>query len=245
MPPIESGELPADAGSAGSAKAREWSVPWTGRDAFYVLLLYVGVEVLIVILGSLGRLGWPFLILEALLFGVVTLAWVRLRHRGSVRKLLGERWSGFRWVMVWRGVGLGLAAFAIQIAWFGVLEAIVGLPEDGGLPVGPVVQVGLLVILIADGLLTPISEELFFRGLILQGVRERRGPVKATWISAVAFGVGHFELTWIGNLVSIPAAIFFGWLMARSFEKRGTLLVPILAHITNNLIAASIVASAT
>jgi len=77
----------------------------------------------------------------------------------------------------------------------------------------------------------PIAEELVFRGLIFRRLRDYLNPMWAILISGVAFGVYH------GNLVQGIFAGLLGMLLALVYEKSGTIIVPIAAHMGNNLMS--------
>ena len=89
-----------------------------------------------------------------------------------------------------------------------------------------------LIQLICLGIISPIVEELIFRGLIYK--RMRRGAEKATQamiLSGIAFGLYH------GNLVQMIYGSLAGILLAYLLEKYGSIKAPILAHICMNIVA--------
>ena len=74
-----------------------------------------------------------------------------------------------------------------------------------------------------------LSEELAFRGLILQGLRSRLGAGVAVALSALLFGVIHLDpLQGVGAFFT---GLYLGYLTARS----GSIYPAILAHGFNNL----------
>lgn len=80
-------------------------------------------------------------------------------------------------------------------------------------------------------ILAPILEELFFRGIVLEGFLKNYSPWKAIVWSSIIFGVGHLN-PW----QAIGAAILgllFGW----AYVKTKSLIPGILMHFVNNLIA--------
>ena len=70
------------------------------------------------------------------------------------------------------------------------------LPEHPGVAVG-------LVLWVLIAVLTPIAEELFFRGLMLRAIGRRWNLPIAVVVSSLVFGSFHFEA---GN--GIPHALF-------------------------------------
>lgn len=79
------------------------------------------------------------------------------------------------------------------------------------------------------------AEELLFRGYMQTRLVARWGPLAGVAISAVLFGLVHFDP------IHTPFAIGFGFYVGWLTERRGTIVLPILVHILNN--AASFVMS--
>jgi uncharacterized protein len=88
---------------------------------------------------------------------------------------------------------------------------------------GPIVIFSVIVF-------APLGEELLFRGLLFTGLQRSLPIWVAIVISSVAFAVTHVE--WLAVIVILPVGMLFAW----TFDRRGTLLVPIAAHATFNLI---------
>lgn len=89
----------------------------------------------------------------------------------------------------------------------------------------------LLVICI--GILASLGEELVFRGLIYQRAKSYFGVGWAVGISSALFGIYH------GNMVQFLYAVVLGILFSVLYEKTGTLLAPITAHIATNIFTIS------
>ena len=97
---------------------------------------------------------------------------------------------------------------------------------------------GILVI----GVLTGLSEELFFRGG-LQGIFSRTsiGKGTAVWVAGFIFSFMHFQF--FGFVPRFKMGAFFGYLLVWT----GSLWVPVFAHVLNNsmvVIAASLTGDA-
>ena len=87
----------------------------------------------------------------------------------------------------------------------------------------------LLVYLLAVVILSPIIEEILFRGVILRRFNmEMNSLTLAILISSILFGICH-------NFGGILGAILFGICAAILYIKSRNILVPILAHFLNNL----------
>ena len=88
-----------------------------------------------------------------------------------------------------------------------------------------VVALTLLVVVGA-----PIVEELFFRGLLLRALQRRLGPAPAVVISAVLFGLAHFEG------VQLPALVVFGLVLGYLAVRTDRLGPGIFAHMAFNAV---------
>lgn len=87
--------------------------------------------------------------------------------------------------------------------------------------------------LLAIAIIGPIAEEFLFREAI-EGEMLRRGanPWTAILVSAIAFGIVHFNLAQC--LYALPLGIIFGII----YYKTGNILLTALLHIINNGLAA-------
>lgn len=75
----------------------------------------------------------------------------------------------------------------------------------------------------------PLVEELVFRGLVLRRLAARWGSTTAVIVSSVVFGGLHVD-------TAVQCTIF-GITMALLYVRSQTLVVPIAAHMANNLVA--------
>jgi membrane protease YdiL (CAAX protease family) len=80
------------------------------------------------------------------------------------------------------------------------------------------------MVLVVGAVLAPVSEELFYRGMIYPLFRKHLGPMWGSIISGIIFGLAHLDL-WR----AIPLALG-GIVLCYIYEKSGSILVSILAH---------------
>lgn len=90
---------------------------------------------------------------------------------------------------------------------------------------------GMWVSLLSAVVIAPVLEELLFRGLLYQRLRENSGPLVSMLISAALFGLIH------GNLVQFVYAFLIGLLLAYVYEKFKTIWAPIIFHGSANLLS--------
>ncbi|MHC4859880.1 MAG: lysostaphin resistance A-like protein [Planctomycetota bacterium] len=133
-----------------------------------------------------------------------------------------------------RGALAGLLAWlatmpvvaAVLVAWTRLLEAagrevteqaiLTELREDKRL------------FLIVAVVLAPLTEEIFFRGLIYPALRRHVGFVLALVLSAAGFALVHW------NPAVVPAIFVLGIALGYVYERTGTLAAPIAFHVAFN-----------
>lgn len=77
-------------------------------------------------------------------------------------------------------------------------------------------------------LLGPLFEEIIYRGIILRGLLKNHSMNKAIIISALIFGIMHF------NFVQSFSAFGIGIILALIYVKTGSLKLCFLVHVVNN-----------
>ncbi len=230
----------------GTVSEEAEAVPWGFLDAaavFVVSLLAIGVAspLLGALLDAELARGVFFPVSLALL-GLTTAAWVAVRHREHLGALVGRR-------PMLADLGMGLAhgtvAFLlINLGYSAVLQVVstmVGaeLPEvqQGLREATQDGRIGLLVIFSAV-LVAPIAEELFFRGLLFQGLRAQLGRWPGIGMSGFVFGLAHYEAGNVaGSLYALLVLASLGMYLAWVLDRRGTLVTPVVMHATFNGLA--------
>jgi membrane protease YdiL (CAAX protease family) len=154
----------------------------------------------------------------------------------------GLRGFGLRVRGIFPDIAAATAIFVV--VWPMVLVAIYAVLYIGKMVVGPEFQIerneGLSVILENNQLslrilmiffavvVTPIFEELVFRGLLQSYLRNLNyGPWQSIFISSIIFSVLH---PWM----HIPALLVLSIAMGYAYEKSGSLLRPIFVHFLFN-----------
>jgi membrane protease YdiL (CAAX protease family) len=92
---------------------------------------------------------------------------------------------------------------------------------------------------IAVVLLSPVAEEILFRGLFYGALAHRFKPIWVIFITSAAFALVHMQLIYLVPLFIV--GLVLGW--AR--DKTGSLTAPILIHGLNNALALLILHFAT
>lgn len=91
-----------------------------------------------------------------------------------------------------------------------------------------------LVFLALATVVAPVLEEIFYRGVMFQGLRAGRGTWTAAVVSSVAFGLAHLEVDPVALVNRSLIGIGLCYLVA----KTGRLLPGMFAHSINNAIVA-------
>lgn len=86
-----------------------------------------------------------------------------------------------------------------------------------------------LLFLLVGGLISPIAEELFFRGFLYTWLR-RYGIIMALTLSTIAFALCHFRSGHL-PLIQTVGGILFGL----SYEKSRNIFAPITIHVLGNM----------
>lgn len=248
-PPPPRSEKPG-AGPRGLA-----AVTWGGWQALAVFLLgnlviaqfVVGTVVLIAMGVDVGEPieGLPQIaasVAADAAFLTVMLVWLRWRARDWPRRIgirLGR--EGLRDAVIGAVSGLVL---------YGVIALVIGVPLLAlfrlvfGEGVAPPEQIPghlstnakALTVFLAL-VLAPITEELFFRGILYRGVRDRHGVALGMIVSSVLFGATHLvQAPWRDALFLQTLMVFTGLGLATIYERRGNLVADIAAHTAFNVI---------
>ncbi len=89
----------------------------------------------------------------------------------------------------------------------------------------------IVVELIGSAILSPIMEELVFRGVIFANLKKVTSVNNAIIISSILFGLVHF------NVVQFLYAFILGIVLAMFMEKSGHVYAAIVGHILANALA--------
>lgn len=195
------------------------------NTAALTLLWVVAVEILAGI--AILYLGLPGLAVTgaARLIQTALILWVVFRHEhgfANVGLNKADWMSGLRTGSIW-SAGFGLAA-GLGFGIFHLLGYNALLWIRAPLPAG--FERGLYFLV--GGLIAPIWEELFFRG-VLYGYLRRWGVLLALIATTVVFVLLH-------SVQGFPLAQLVGGIVfALAYETSGKLLVPITIHTLGNL----------
>jgi uncharacterized protein len=145
-------------------------------------------------------------------------------------KPFGVRRTSRRWLLI--GVGVGLVAFVLKglaiLVWIqitGDTNNIQDVYAQGGS--GGVLSLVLATVFL--GFLTPLGEELLFRGVITTVLLRYSHPAIAVVGSTLIFAIAH------GINIVFPAAVVAGLATAEIYRRSGSVWTAVVVHVVLNL----------
>lgn len=144
-----------------------------------------------------------------------------LRERGETRRLVSLKAAALTVILAF-SVSLGLNAL---LTLTGFADSSQTYQKVADRQYGVAFAMGLVLY----GLISPLAEEVVFRGVIYNRLRRLYNPAIGIAVSGLLFGAFH------GNLVQGVYGACLGMLMAYLYEKSGKFGVPFLFHAVANL----------
>jgi hypothetical protein len=141
----------------------------------------------------------------------------------------GVRRTSQRWLLI--GVGVGLVAFVLKGLAILVWIQITGNTDNVQNVYAQASSGGVLSLVLATvflGFVTPLGEELLFRGVITNALL-RYGTVFGVVGSALIFALAH------GINIVFPPAIVAGLATAEIFRRSGSVWTAVVVHVVFNL----------
>jgi uncharacterized protein len=168
----------------------------------------------------------------AIIQGVVMLAAIAF---GLWRMHLAWDTLGLEPLTPWQVIESVIAFVLLRLASVGVLSLMTqaGFVNSQPNVLAPTANAlwTITITLLFAGIIIPIAEELFFRGMVFGWMRERWGVWPAILLSGVVFGLIHIQ-----PAVAIPAGLL-GIGLAWLYQRHRSLWSPILVHALNNATA--------
>ena len=205
------------------------SVPWKFIDNWIgvALLAIIDVVIFVIMLGQERRAELAqssavvLLELAYLLPVILIFAWRRIHWKSL-------RFGKFEWNTLGIGCGLLIGSYIIIIV-HNVLLFLLGVDTQGENIVKLFAELDSPVwFFIVGAIFAPLVEEIFFRGFLFQGFRERYGWITAMLLSAAIFAVAHLDL-----VVLIPTFVL-GCLLAYVFHRSNSIWPGIILHFLVN-----------
>ena len=206
-----------------------WVVLMTGSLAIYLVLYLVGISEGLAISVS-GLLVYIILIPLTLLFIYVDGSLDRIKEMlrfGSVKRTLILILA----IPIVVTIILTLLTIIYSVVWIGIFGEPSINTDMGTYWESSSIDIALLFLSVA--IVTPIVEELMFRGYILDAINRKHSDWTAIIWSSILFGLLHFlgGAFYIGS--ALIGGIIYGWIRVRT----GSLLPSIACHMVWNMLA--------
>jgi membrane protease YdiL (CAAX protease family) len=241
----------APSGSTGVAERprASWSW-WEGLLVYVVAFILAGLATLPILsalrgddaLGDIASTAVAAIVIVAAL-----VAWLSNSHPGWI-SIVGLPERGAWWREIRASVGFGLVLYPLMVFVVGVIVALVLQAVSGRAVDAPeqvpshLSAVGVVVTTLYAVVIAPIHEELFFRGILYRGVRDRYGLVAGLIATGVGFGLIHYlDGPWQGAVLLMGVMFVNGMALAWWYERRGTIVSPIVAHMVFNVIGLALI----
>ncbi len=217
------------------------TVPWTPRDVAWGLIMAVLWVIAFVIIGGLGKeFGLVIDPSVLVIFGTLLLlipAWYF-----SIYKY-GATWAdlGLREFQP-KAIGFGCGLMLLSLLFNLVYATFLGIfnleiqPDIDQMFDGTGFPVALLF---GGAIVAPVVEEIFFRGFVFAGLRNRWDWKKAALASAGLFAMAHVIPT------SLVPILILGLIFAFLYQISGSIWPAILMHMLTNSVALSVAYAAS
>ncbi len=186
-------------------------------------------------------------VLAALVIIGILVGWLTIYHRGWVRVMRLPQPGRWRSEIL-AGVLFGIGLYVVAVVFVGgilliLLNALSGeqvqapeqVPQD-------LSAVGLILTSVYAIVIAPFGEELFFRGVLFRTLRDRYGLRIGLLGTAVAFGLIHFiPGSAVDAALLMLVMAFTGAALGYVYERRGTIVAPMAAHVTFNVIGLALI----
>ena len=209
-------------------EAQTYSVPWSVGDTWLgvVLLVLLSVGMLVAVFIGINaqfmqNIGVLFLEMIYILPIVLIFLWRRIHW-----KYLG--FGKFTLNVMGLGCGLLIGGYAIIIAHNALLYAF-GIEAQGDQIFDIFDQLESPIwFFITGAVIAPIVEEIFFRGFLFQGFRQKYGWMPAVFLSSAIFGAAHLDP------VSLIPTFVLGCVLAYVYHRSNSVWPGILFHAAIN-----------
>lgn len=236
--------------------------PWRAREAIFIVLLAFVTTLFfsLVLFAAMGvkdgsRTETTFSLITGIIaeamFGLWVLIWIKIRYqRGAAALGLRTRPGDLNAGLLSGLLGLGASVVVTQVVFTiarQLTEGPVKTPEQIPNEVGGAFQILLAVVLAVVA--APVAEEILFRGFIYQALRRWKGAPFGAVVSAIIFGLSHTDFGGlstgirdgdaariVSSLLIVLPTLVLGVILARTFERRRSLVAPIVAHSVYNVV---------
>jgi membrane protease YdiL (CAAX protease family) len=209
-------------------EVQEYTVPWKPIDNWIAILLLALIDIALLYSASRGfgsQLAQSAaLILIQLVYLIPVLTVFAYRRISS--KSIG--FGKFKWETLGLGCGLLVGSFILIFIHNSILT-LLGISTQGEEILQIFGQLNSPIWFVIVGVVfAPFVEEVFFRGFLFQGFRQRYGWVRGALLSSVVFAVGHLD-----PVALIPTFIL-GCVLAYMYHRTNSVWPGVILHFLVN-----------
>lgn len=248
MHPVVGPPPPMDVGAPGEPPRATWNV-WEAVAVYVVAILLGGAATIpfLRLIDDEDLANMASTAAAAVVIVGVLVAWLSNSHP-TWRRVVGFPRRGTWWREIRDAVGFGLALYPTMVFGVGTLLLLVFKVLSGEAAEAPeqipsgLSAVGVAVTAVYAVVIAPIHEELFFRGVLFRGVRDRYGLGAGLLASGFGFALIHYlDAPWQDALLLMGVMFFNGIALAWWFDRRRTIVAPVVAHMVFNVIGLSLI----
>ena len=216
--------------SAPMPESQKYSVPWSVFDNWIAVILLVMIDIILLVLVVLQDVNARFLQsaglaiaeLAYLLPVILIFAWRRIHW-----KYIG--FGKFDLNTMGLGCGLLIAGYVIIFLHNLILLAL-GVDTQGDAIIKMIAELDspIWLFLVGGGVFAPLVEEIFFRGFLFQGFRQRYG-----WVAAIILSSGIFAAAHLDPVAFIPTFVL-GGVLAYVYHRSNSVWPGIILHFLVN-----------
>lgn len=209
-------------------EAQEYSVPWKPIDNWIAILLLVLIDVILLFFAAKGygtqAAQSSALIIIQLVYLIPVL--IVFAYRRINLKSIG--FGKFEWSTLGLGCGLLIGSYAL-IMIHNVILTLLGVETQGEEILQILNELDSPVWFFIVGVIfAPLVEEIFFRGFLFQGFRQKYGWIGGGLISSAIFAAGHLD-----PVALIPTFIL-GLLLAYMYHRTNSVWPGVILHFLVN-----------
>ncbi|HSJ50187.1 MAG TPA: type II CAAX endopeptidase family protein [Actinomycetota bacterium] len=223
--------------------------PWEAIAVYLVAILLAGVATtpILGLIGDDDLATMAATAVAAIVILGVLVGWLSVLHP-TWRQVMGVPRRG-RWgAEIGRAIGFGLLLYPGIVFGVGLLVGVLLSLLSGEQPRAPeqvpsdLTAIGVAITIVYAIVIAPLHEELFFRGILFRGVRDRYGLGAGLIASGVGFALIHYlEGEWQDTLLLIGVMFFNGIALAWWYDRRRVIVAPIVAHMVFNVVGLTLI----
>lgn len=207
---------------------QEYSVPWKPVDNWIGIIMLVLIDVALLYFALKGygtQLAQSATLILVQLVYLIPVILIFAYRRINFRSI---GFGKFEWSALGLGCGLVIASYIIIFVHNSIL-VLLGIETQGDEILGLFNAFDSPIWFIFVGsVLAPIVEEVYFRGFLFQGFRQRYGWVTAALLSSVIFAAAHL------NLVVLIPTFLLGCVLAYMYHRTNSVWPGIILHFLVN-----------